>query len=164
MTRSHDNARSGVNECQLGPTVSNDGNRLLENKRRALDAPFLAPVLEEASLVPGKRREKREHGDFRMKKSYSTYKFRYKFGGSLRQGSSLRSYERFPRLYLRRVKRTTIQEKKSRILFSCLQTILASTRRHRASPGAHFIYNTRGIARYRYLENRDSEDIIFDLR
>lgn len=34
MTRSHDNARSEVNECQLGPTVSNDGNKLLGNKRR----------------------------------------------------------------------------------------------------------------------------------
>lgn len=46
MTRSHDNAHSEVNECQLGPSVSNDGNRLLGNKRRALDAPFLAPVDE----------------------------------------------------------------------------------------------------------------------
>nr|KAF7415659.1 hypothetical protein H0235_012251 [Vespula pensylvanica] len=34
MTRSHDNAYSGVNEWQLGPTVSNDANKLLGNKRR----------------------------------------------------------------------------------------------------------------------------------
>lgn len=38
MTRSHDNAHSGVNECQLGPSMSNDDNRLLGNKRRFLSS------------------------------------------------------------------------------------------------------------------------------
>lgn len=59
MTRSHDNARSGVNECQLGPTVSNDGNRLLGNKRRrARDAPFsMLPSTDNESFAPRNGRE-----------------------------------------------------------------------------------------------------------
>lgn len=61
MTRSHDNARSGVNECQLGPTVSNDGNRLLGNKRRrARDAPF--SMLPSTKVLLGKQEREREKG------------------------------------------------------------------------------------------------------
>lgn len=57
MTRSHDNARTGVNECQLGPTVSNDGNRLLGNKRRCAQrrlrsvAPSMLVVEERRDLA-----------------------------------------------------------------------------------------------------------------
>lgn len=58
MTRSHDNARSRVNECQLGPTVSNDGNRLLGNKRRrARDAPFSVLLLSTGEAFCSRQNE-----------------------------------------------------------------------------------------------------------
>lgn len=60
MTRSHDNARSGVNECQLGPTVSNDGNRLLGNKRRRAQRSVPRSRRRRSFARESARREERE--------------------------------------------------------------------------------------------------------